>query len=127
VPEWDWCPLRLSCDCRPCLISSLATQMPTCANATPSTHQAILRTLERNLMFERKEGKVYTAEELAETSAALLAQRHADMRDAGKEIAKLLSASNRVIKVRMAGVLPEFRGFPSFDIQTDKGSNPLAF
>lgn len=51
-------------------------------------------------MFERKEGKVYSAEELAESSGALLAARHTEMRDAGKEITKLLSASNRVVKVR---------------------------
>ena len=51
-------------------------------------------------MFERKEGKVYAPEELAEASAALLAARHTEIRDAGKEIAKLLSASNRAVKVR---------------------------
>ena len=60
----------------------------------------MLRAFERNLMFERKEGKVYAAEELAEASNALMAARHTEMRDAGKEIGKLLSASNRVVKVR---------------------------
>lgn len=62
--------------------------------------QDVLRAFERNLMFERKEGKVYAADELAEASAALMSTRHAEMRDAGKEIIKLLSASNRVVKVR---------------------------
>jgi dynein heavy chain len=46
-----------------------------------------------------QEGKVYTFEELSDSSAALISQRHAEMRDAGKEIGKLLSSSNRVLKV----------------------------
>jgi hypothetical protein len=50
-------------------------------------------------MFDRKEGRVYAADELADAAAALLAARHAEMRDAGKAIGKLLSASNRVVKV----------------------------
>lgn len=54
-------------------------------------------------MFERKEGKVYAADELAEASSAVLSARHAEMRDAGKEIGKLLSASNRVVKVCSPG------------------------
>lgn len=60
-------------------------------------------------MFERKDGKVYTPDELSEASAALMAARHAEMRDAGKEIGKLLSASNRSVKVGRPrrGGLPE--------------------
>jgi dynein heavy chain len=46
-----------------------------------------------------QEGKVYTFEELSDSSAAIISQRHAEMRDAGKEIGKLLSSSNRVLKV----------------------------
>ncbi|KAI8473051.1 MAG: flagellar outer dynein arm heavy chain beta [Monoraphidium minutum] len=60
--------------------------------------QEVLRAFERSLMFERKEGKVYSADELAEASAAVMGARHAEMREAGKEIGKLLSASNRVVK-----------------------------
>ncbi|GBF97683.1 flagellar outer dynein arm heavy chain beta [Raphidocelis subcapitata] len=61
--------------------------------------QDVLRVFSQDrLMFERKEGRVYTAEELAEASAALLSARHSEMRDAGKEIGKLLSASNRAVK-----------------------------
>eukprot|EP00878_Enallax_costatus_P014708 GHUV01015385.1.p1 GENE.GHUV01015385.1~~GHUV01015385.1.p1 ORF type:complete len:890 (+),score=327.73 GHUV01015385.1:1824-4493(+) len=60
----------------------------------------LLRTFERNLMFDRKEGKVYTFDELSDSSASLISQRHNEMRDAGKEIGKLLSSSNRVLKVR---------------------------
>lgn len=46
-----------------------------------------------------QDGKIYTFEELSESSAALISQRHAEMRDAGKEIGKLLSTINRVLKV----------------------------
>jgi dynein heavy chain len=42
---------------------------------------------------------VYTFDELSDASAAVLAQRHSEMRDAGKEIGKLLSSSNRILKV----------------------------
>ena len=64
--------------------------------------QEVLKAFERSLMFERKEGKVYTADELAEASTAVMAARHAEMREAGKEIGKLLSASNRAVKVSRA-------------------------
>jgi dynein heavy chain len=47
-----------------------------------------------------QDGKIYTFEELSDSSAALISQRHPEMRDAGKEIGKLLSSSNRVLKVR---------------------------
>jgi hypothetical protein len=43
--------------------------------------------------------QVYTSEELREAFAALIQQRHSEIRDAGKEITKLLSSSNRVLKV----------------------------
>jgi dynein heavy chain len=46
-----------------------------------------------------QDGKIYTFEELSDSSAVLISQRHAEMRDAGKEIGKLLSSSNRVLKV----------------------------
>ena len=73
-------------------------------NCTPLARceQEVLKAFERSLMFERKEGKVYTADELAEASTAVMAARHAEMREAGKEIGKLLSASNRVVKVSRA-------------------------
>lgn len=61
--------------------------------------QELLSVFQRSLMFERREGRVYAADELAEAAAALMAQRHAEIRDAGKEVAKLLSASNRAVKV----------------------------
>jgi dynein heavy chain len=55
---------------------------------------------------------VYTSEELREAFAALIQQRHSEIRDAGKEITKLLSSSNRVLKVhcsaRIATVMPGY-------------------
>jgi hypothetical protein len=53
-------------------------------------------------MFERKEAKVYSFEELNDAFSQLIQQRHNEMRDTGKEITKLLSSSNRVLKVRPA-------------------------
>ena len=59
----------------------------------------ILKGWEKNLMFDRKEGKTYTFEELNDSFSQLIQQRHSDIRDGGKEITKLLSASIRVLKV----------------------------
>ncbi|KAK9808985.1 hypothetical protein WJX72_007373 [[Myrmecia] bisecta] len=52
-----------------------------------------------NLMFERKEGKVYTFEELNASFKELINARHAAITDGGKDITKLLSNSNRTLKV----------------------------
>lgn len=46
-----------------------------------------------------QDGKIYSFEELSDSSGALLSQRHSEMRDVGKEIGKLLSGSNRILKV----------------------------
>lgn len=43
----------------------------------------ILKSWEKNLMFERKEGKTYTFEELNESFKALISQRHGEIRDGG--------------------------------------------
>eukprot|EP00879_Flechtneria_rotunda_P005416 GHRR01005708.1.p1 GENE.GHRR01005708.1~~GHRR01005708.1.p1 ORF type:complete len:1495 (+),score=578.36 GHRR01005708.1:300-4784(+) len=72
----------------------------------------ILKGFERNLMFDRKDGKVYTFEELCESSASLIFQRHSEMRDAGKEIGKLLSSSNRVLKVSKAS--PSWKAYVDY-------------
>ena len=61
--------------------------------------EALLKNWEKNLMFERKEGKTYTFDEINDAFNQLIQQRHSEIRDAGKEIAKLLSSSNRVLKV----------------------------
>ena len=44
--------------------------------------------------------QTYSYDELSEVFNALVQQRHSEVRDAGKEITKLLSSSNRVLKVR---------------------------
>eukprot|EP00955_Chlamydomonas_euryale_P098699 365162-Chlamydomonas_euryale.AAC.23 len=62
----------------------------------------ILKSWEKNLMFERKDGKTYTFEELNDAFNQLIQQRHSEIRDGGKEITKLLSSSNRVLKVSKA-------------------------
>ena len=43
----------------------------------------ILKAWEKNLMFDRKEGKTYTFEELNETFKSLITQRHGEIRDGG--------------------------------------------
>jgi predicted DNA-binding protein YlxM (UPF0122 family) len=68
--------------------------------------QEILRLWEKNLMFDRKEGKLYTFEELSDSFNILIHQRHSEIRDAGKEITKQLSSSNRVLKVSVLPSLP---------------------
>jgi hypothetical protein len=74
--------------------------------------RTILKGWEKNLMFERKEGKVYTFDELNEAFAALIQQRHAEIRDGGKEITKLLSSSNRVLKVSKG--MPAWRAYVDY-------------
>lgn len=46
---------------------------------------------------------MYAFEELRDSSSSVIAQRHSEMRDAGKEIGKLLSSSNRILKVSAGG------------------------
>ena len=43
----------------------------------------ILKAWEKNLMFERKEGKTYTFEELNDSFKQLIQQRHSEIRDGG--------------------------------------------
>lgn len=59
----------------------------------------VLGTWETNLMFERKDNKIYTFEELRDSAAALSSQRHKAVQDDGKNIIKYLSNSNRTLKV----------------------------
>eukprot|EP00798_Chlamydomonas_sp_ICE-L_P004667 gene4667-14864_t len=63
---------------------------------------ALLTNWENNLMFDRKDGKTYTFEELNDAFNQLIQQRHSEIQDAGKEIGKLLSSSNRILKVSKA-------------------------
>lgn len=73
--------------------------------------EGILKAWEKNLMFERKDGKTYTFDELSDSFNQLIQLRHSEIRDAGKEITKLLSSSNRVLKVS--------KGVPSWKAYVD--------
>ena len=59
----------------------------------------VLSHWEKNSMFERKEGKTYSVEEFAEVHSTLTTTRYSAIEDGGKEITKLLSNSNRTLKV----------------------------
>eukprot|EP00232_Nephroselmis_pyriformis_P019075 CAMPEP_0182900652 /NCGR_PEP_ID=MMETSP0034_2-20130328/28990_1 /TAXON_ID=156128 /ORGANISM="Nephroselmis pyriformis, Strain CCMP717" /LENGTH=4527 /DNA_ID=CAMNT_0025034901 /DNA_START=131 /DNA_END=13711 /DNA_ORIENTATION=+ len=61
--------------------------------------RVILQRWEDNLMFDRKDGKVYTCEDFQEVQKTLFQQRYNDITDGGKEISKLLSASNKALKI----------------------------
>eukprot|EP00891_Asterochloris_glomerata_P002883 jgi/Astpho2/2883/Aster-01037 len=52
-----------------------------------------------NPMFDRREGKVYSYEELRTSVREVISTRHSAINDGGKEVAKLLSNSNRTLKV----------------------------
>lgn len=58
---------------------------------------------------------MYTFDELSESFGSLIQQRHSEIRDAGKEITKLLSSSNRVLKVN--------KGVPAWKAYVDYFSN----
>jgi hypothetical protein len=59
-----------------------------------------------------QDGKIYTFEELSDSSSALLSQRHSEMRDVGKDIGKLLSSSNRMLKASKAS--PAWRAYVDY-------------
>eukprot|EP00882_Tetradesmus_deserticola_P033680 GHRQ01038493.1.p1 GENE.GHRQ01038493.1~~GHRQ01038493.1.p1 ORF type:complete len:162 (-),score=23.31 GHRQ01038493.1:33-518(-) len=73
----------------------------TCSTSMLTAHAqgSILTQIAILSVAPLQDNKVYTFEELSDSSAALISQRHTEMRDAGKEIGKLLSSSNRVLKV----------------------------
>lgn len=55
-------------------------------------------------MFERKEGKTYTFDELQSATSTVVQARHTAIRDDGKTIIKLMSNSNRTVKVSKASL-----------------------
>ena len=61
---------------------------------------AVLSNWESSLLFERKENRTYPARELEESFASMVSQRHRDIQEGGKQLVKLLSNSNRTLKVR---------------------------
>jgi dynein heavy chain len=61
--------------------------------------QAILERWGGNLLFERKDGKTYSCEELSEAARALGSLRASEIGEGGAEISRLLAASNKVLHV----------------------------
>lgn len=61
----------------------------------------ILKNWETNLMFDRREGRVYDFDDLNASFNQLIQQRHSEIQENGKQIIKLLSNSNRILKVRV--------------------------
>lgn len=59
----------------------------------------ILKNWEMNLMFDRKEGRVYEFDDVNTSFNQLIQQRHSEIQESGKQIIKLLSNSNRILKV----------------------------
>ena len=80
------------------MVKDLSGTLTTIKNNVETTRD-ILSQWSSNLMFERKEGKTYTMEELLEAHSALTAVRYAAIEEGGKGITKLLSNSNRTLKV----------------------------
>jgi hypothetical protein len=61
--------------------------------------EGILQQWQRDVMFERKEGRVARFEELSSSMNDIVASRHAAVADGGKEIAKHIAALARTLKV----------------------------
>ena len=61
--------------------------------------EGVLDKWAENPLMTRKAGKTYLPEEFEEDNAKYLAVRYQEIESGGKEIAKLLLASNRVLKV----------------------------
>lgn len=59
----------------------------------------ILKIWETNLMFDRKEGRVYDFDDVNTSFNQLVQQRHSEIQENGKQIIKLVSNSNRILKV----------------------------
>ncbi|KAK9822882.1 hypothetical protein WJX74_000347 [Apatococcus lobatus] len=67
--------------------------------ATVSSTQKILADWLATPMFERKEGKSYSYDDLSSSANDLIRARHLAVSDGSKDIGKLLSATNRTLKV----------------------------
>lgn len=80
------------------LLKELTEMLTTIKGNVTTTHN-LLKKWSKQLMFDRKEGKVYTPDELKDALGGLLRSRHGDIADGGIEIAKLLAATNKTLKV----------------------------
>ncbi|KAL4450636.1 hypothetical protein ABPG77_000992 [Micractinium sp. CCAP 211/92] len=99
---------------------SEATQLTTgleallrCIKDAVAQSQGILSQWQRDTMFfERKEGRVYSFEELGAIMQEVIRSRHAAVTDGGKEIAKHLAALSRTLKANK--VAPAWRDFVAY-------------
>lgn len=73
---------------------------------------SVLKVYEKNLMFDRKEGRVYTYEELKDSFRSLVSMRHNEIKDAGKQITKLLSSSNRILNTTKSS--PSWKAYTDY-------------
>lgn len=74
--------------------------------------RTILASWQRDLIFERKEGRVYSSEELQAGMRELVATRHAVTAEGGREIARLLADSAAVLGIDAA--LPAWRSYADY-------------
>ncbi|CAD7696266.1 unnamed protein product [Ostreobium quekettii] len=93
------------------LVKEVESMLSTIKDNVKETKQ-ILKTWETNLMFDRKEGRVYTFEELKDSCKQLIQQRNSQIQEDGKKIIKLLSNSNRTLKVGKAS--PSWKAYVNF-------------
>ena len=74
--------------------------------------RSILDKWEEKLMFERKDGKVYNADEFKDSFKNLLSTRYNDIADGGLEISKLLTLTNKTLKVSKGA--PAWKAYVEF-------------
>lgn len=87
--------------------------------------KAILAKWSASIMFERKEGKVYSCNDMRDNFATLLATRHQAVADGAKEIHALLSKSNRALRISKGS--PAWKNYVEFvgDIVVDGMSQAI--
>jgi len=80
---------------------------------------------EVKLMFERKDGKTYTPDEFKESLSTLLKTRYNEIADGGLEISKLLTLTNKTLKVSKGA--PAWKAYVEFvnDIVIDGFSRAI--
>lgn len=93
------------------LVKEVESMLSTIKDNVKQTRQ-ILKAWESNLMFDRREGRVYTFEELKDSCNQLIQQRNSAIQEDGKKIVKLLSNSNRTLKVGKAS--PSWKSYVNY-------------
>lgn len=79
-------------------VKEISKVLSTLKGNVESTRQ-ILTKWSANIMFERKEGKVYSVTDMRENFNHVLSMRHQAITDGAKEIHALLSKSNRALRI----------------------------